>query len=179
MQILEEARRILENFDYAVSSSSAEMLRFEDDALMGFICDLRLADILGTWVRRQDDFLKTNAPFLRNSAIKSWNLYSIFLTSDKPDVESQTQLVSIQEDFRATRKIVQAGVETASDVSRALYPLIPIQNIAALQTTDSVRKLRGRLTTLPMQAVNVLLDERVSPESLVRIFQESHETKAH
>src|SRR5690348_10884318 len=120
MRILEEARSVLEKYSYLLSSMNSDMLEFEDETLMGFICELPLPDILQTWARRQDDFLKKNATALRNSALKSWNLYSIFLSSDKPDTANQRQLTNIQEDFRASRKIVQAGVETTNDVLRAL-----------------------------------------------------------
>ena len=61
---------------------------------------------------------------------------------------------------------------------RALYPFIPIQNVAAVETTDSLRKLRERLTGLPKQAVSVLLDERISEDAVLKVFKEAHETKA-
>ena len=102
-----------------------------------------------SWCDRQDEFLKRNATLLRNSALKSWNLYSVFLSSGVPNENDKKQLVIIEEDFRASRKIVHTAIETASDVMRALYPFIPIQNIAALEGTDSIRRLRGRLTALP------------------------------
>jgi hypothetical protein len=153
------------------------MLQFEEETLLGFICELSPNDILHTWTRRQDEFLNANASALRNSALKSWNLYSVFLAGI-PDAANQTQLAVIQEDFRATRKIVQTAIATAADVMRSLYPFIPIQNIAALETTDSLRKLRGRLSGLPTPAVAALLDEAIDEDSLLRIFQDSHEDKA-
>jgi hypothetical protein len=177
MRPLEEARSILDKHGYALSFLQPDTLQFEDDALLGFICELPLQDILQSWNRRQDAFLTHNATSLRNSALKAWNLYSVFLTADRPNEREQKQLVDIQEDFRATRKIVHAAVETSSDVVRALYPFIPIQNVAALETTDSVRKLRGRLTGLPSKGVDALLDEHISTESLIRLFRESHENK--
>jgi hypothetical protein len=138
-----------------------------------------LESIVQSWCDRQDEFLKRNATLLRNSALKSWNLYSVFLSSGVPNENDKKQFVIIEEDFRASRKIVHTAIETASDVMRALYPFIPIQNIAALEGTDSIRRLRGRLTTLPSQAVDVLLDEHISEDSVLKSFQEAHETKAN
>jgi hypothetical protein len=179
MRILEEARNVLDKYGYAVSSLGEDMLQFEDETLMGFICELPLESILQSWCDRQDEFLKRNATLLRNSALKSWNLYSVFLSSGIPNEDDKKRLDIIEEDFRASRKIVHAAIQTGSDVMRALYPFIPIQNIAALEGTDSLRKLRGRLTGLPSQAVDVLLDEHISEDSVLKSFQEAHETKTN
>src|SRR5208282_2969377 len=179
MQILEEARSVLDKYGYAVSSLGEDMLQFEDETLMGFICELPIESILQSWCDRQDDFLKRNATLLRNSSLKSWNLYSVFLSSEIPNENDKKGLDIIEEDFRASRKVVHAAIETASDVVRALYPFIPIQNIAALEATDSLRRLRDRLTALPTRAVDVLLDEHISEESVLKSFQEAHETKAN
>jgi len=178
MRILEEARNVLTKYGYSVSSLTEDMLQFEDETLLGFICEMPLASIVQSWCDRQDEFLKRNATLLRNSALKSWNLYSVFLSSGIPNENDKKQLVMIEEDFRASRKIVHTAIETASDVMRALYPFIPIQNVAALEGTDSLQRLRGRLTALPSQAVDVLLDEHISEDSVLKSFQEAHETKA-
>ena len=179
MQILEEARNVLDKYGYAVSSLGEDTLQFEDETLMGFICELPLESILQSWRDRQDEFLKRNATLLKNSALKSWNLYSVFLSSGNPNENDKKRLEIIEEDFRASRKIVHTAIETASDVMRALYPFIPIQNIAALEGTDSLRRLRGRLTAIPTMAVDVLLDEHISEDSILKKFQEAHETKAN
>jgi hypothetical protein len=86
-------------------------------------------------------------------------------------------LALIEEDFRASRKVVFAGVQTTADVTRALYPFIPIQNIATLETSDSLRKLQDRLSVLPKAAVDVLLKEPRGNESILKSFQEAHEIK--
>ena len=101
----------------------------------------------------------------------------MFLTSDTPTDDDQKRLIAIEEDFRASRKIVHTAIETASDVMRSLYPFIPIQNVAPLEGTDSILKLRSRLSRLPEQAVEVLLDERISDDALLKRFQDAHETK--
>lgn len=177
MRIIEEARDVLEKYNYIVSLRGEDMLQFEDETLLGFVCELSLESLLQTWSSRQDDFLRNNARTLANSALKAWNLYSVFLSSDVPDEAKQKSIVIIEEDFRASRKVVLAGVQTTADVIRALYPFIPIQNIAALETSDSLRKLRGRLSTLPPAAVDILLSEPSGTESILRSFQEAHEIK--
>jgi len=177
MRLLEEAGNVLRKHGYLLSFLHEDMLQFEDDTLLGFICELPLKSILDSWTNRQDEFLKRNAISLRNSALKSWNLYSVFISSDVPDEIEQRAVVEIEEDFRATRKIVQTGITTASEIMRALYPFIPIQNVAAVEAADSLRKLQERLSGLPKDAVTVLLDERISEDSLPTIFKEAHETK--
>lgn len=177
MRLLEEAANVLRKHGYLLSFLHEDMLQFEDETLLGFICELPLNSILDSWNRRQDEFLKKNAISLRNSALKSWNLYSVFISSDVLDETEQRAVVEIEEDFRATRKIVQTGITTANEVTRALYPFIPIQNVAAVETADALRKLRERLTGLPKDATSALLDESISEDSLPKIFKEAHETK--
>ena len=87
---------------------------------------------------------------------------------------------AIEEDFRASRKVVhRRNARPPADVIRALYPFIPIQNIAALEASDSLRRLQERLTALPTRAVDVLLKEPGSEESVLKSFQEAHEIKAN
>jgi hypothetical protein len=180
VRILEEARSVLEKNRYVVSSRGENTLQFEDETLLGFVCELPLQMLLQSWSRRQDEFLKSNARLLDNSALKAWNLYSVFLSSDVPDEAARKSLVAIEEDFRASRKIVLAGIQTATDVTRALYPFIPIQNIAALESSDSLRQLRSRLSALPSAAIDALLSERGgNQESLLKRFQEAHEIKTN
>ncbi len=180
MRIVEEARNILEKYSYTVSSLREDMLQFEDETLLGFICELPVRTILESWAGIQDEFLRRNASVLRNSALKAWNLYSVFLSSELPDENDRRALVTIEEDFRASRKVVHTAIQTVTDVTRALYPFIPIQNIASLEESDSLRKLRGRLSELPRAAVEALLDERDSDDqSILTRFQEAYEIKAN
>lgn len=179
MNILEEARRVLEKQRYSWSLASRDMLQFEDETLMGFICEAPLNSILESWKGRQDQFLKNNASLLRRSALKSWNLYSVFPTSDAASEAERSGLRRIEEDFRATRKIVQTGITTSSDVLRALYPFIPIQNIISLDAASSIQMLRERLVGigLPKEAVEALLDDRSSEDSVLKTFLDAHDPK--
>jgi hypothetical protein len=180
MRIVEEARNILEKYRYTASRLREDMLQFEDETLLGFICELPLRTIIESWSSRQDEFLRRNAIVLRHSALKAWNLYSVFLSSDVPDENDRRALIKIEEDFRASRKVVHTAIQTVTDVTRALYPFIPIQNIASLEESDSLHKLRGRLSELPRAAVDALFNERVTDEqSTMKRFQEAHEIKAN
>jgi hypothetical protein len=177
VRIIEEAKDVLEKYGYMVSFRDNDMLQFEDETLLGVISELSLEALLGTWSSRQDAFLKSNARTLANSALKAWNLYSVFLSSDVSDEAARKKIIAIEEDFRATRKIVLAGVQTSADVVRALYPFVPIQNIAVLEASDSLQKLRRRLGALPAPAVDVLLRDLRGNESILKSFQEAHEIK--
>jgi hypothetical protein len=177
MNILEEAKRILETNEYFVSPLSASSFQFEDEALMGFVMEAPLTEIVSSWSAQQDQFIRDKASFLRKSALKSWNLYSVFLTTDLPDEEARKSVARIEEDFRATRKIVQTGVATVSDVQRALYPLIPIQNAIDISAEDLKQKLRSRLSALPAAALQALLDSEKNERDLLREFEEAHEIK--
>jgi hypothetical protein len=179
MIILDEARRVLEKQGYALSLNSQDMLQFEDETLMGFICEAPLKSILEFWSSRQDEFLKSKASLLRRSALKSWNVYSVFLSSDVASDAERSQLVRIEEDFRVTRKIVQTGITTPSDVLRALYAFIPIQNVVSLDTANSIQTLRERLSELPPRALEALLDDQSSEDALLQTFLEAHDPKTN
>lgn len=177
MNILEEAKRILEANEYFVSSLSTSSFQFEDETLVGFVVEAPLAEIVSSWSSQQDQFIRDKASYLRKSALKSWNLYSVFLSADSPDEEARKSVARIEEDFRATRKIVQTGIATVSDVQRALYPFIPIQNVIGISAEDLKQKLRSRLSALPAGALRALLDSEKNERDLLQEFEEAHEIK--
>ena len=45
MRILEEARNVLIKYGYSVSSLTEDTLQFEDETLLGFICEMPLESI--------------------------------------------------------------------------------------------------------------------------------------
>jgi hypothetical protein len=176
MRILEEARTVLATNGYFVSPVFGDTFEFEDETLVGFVCEASLKQIAQSWNTKQDQFIKDKAPYLRKSALKSWNLYSVFLSSDPADDGTRRTVAKIEEDFRATRKIVQVGITTPSDVTHALYPFIPIQNVVDLNADDLRQKLSARLSSLPKEALQVLLDR--GEDDILRRFLEAHETKS-
>ena len=136
----ESGYKVRENFD-GLSS-----LYFEDSTLMGFASvEATYSDIVSHWKSRQDEFLRTNAKRLRLAPLKAWNAYSIFLTSAACSVEEKRNLYLIEEDFQGTRKIARCDILTSDDVERALYPILPVRNIAPLQLGDPIERLWSKL----------------------------------
>jgi hypothetical protein len=139
--LLQEAGyRIRENFD-GMSS-----LYFEDSTIIGFASiEASYSDIVANWKGRQDEFLRSNAKRLRNAPLKAWNAYSIFLSPSLCSDEEQGNLYLIEEDFQGTRKIARGDILTRDDVERALYPILPVRNIAPLQLGDPLERLWSKL----------------------------------
>src|SRR6266851_2061633 len=131
MNLLTEARRLLESSKYRTfSAASNDVFYFEDSSLLGFVWMASSPSVLlEEWQRRQDSFLHEKDFQLRQSKDKSWNAYSVLLT--EPDVSGgqASGLLKIEEDFRGTRKIAKAGLHTIGQLTRALLPLLAIQNL--------------------------------------------------
>jgi hypothetical protein len=174
MDILEEVRTILTRYEYQLSTNGNNGFEFEDSTLLGFVVNAPSEEILARWQDYQAAFLERNARRLRNSALKSWNLYSVFLASDQPPTNSRKKWLDIEEDLRATRKIAQANLLSTRDVERALYPFIPIQNIVSLRTLNLRVKLRNRLSSLPKDAIEALLTGD-DDEIALSQFERAHE----
>jgi len=170
MPILDEARGILERAGYLVFSADATTLEFEDDTLMGFIAAYQFGEeIVRSWRDRQSSFLRKNAPALRSSGLKSWNVYSVFLAASNNYTETKRELLAIEEDFQSTRKIAQSNLVSATDVSRALFPLLSIQNLVELRQEDPTERLRARVGEKIFNAVQTM----ESTEELAQIFLET------
>jgi hypothetical protein len=181
MEPLFETAGILETYRYLVKRSSnvLDELQFEDDSLMGFVWTApSVGKLLSEWKSRQDGFLRRSAHLLRTAEMKSWNLYAVLLTQDSPSEAERGSLVAVEEDFRSTRKIVQAELTTPSKIRRALYPLLPIQNVVAIEREDVLQRFRHRLTNVPGQALNALFSDDV-PDRSVKLFVEAHEVKTN
>lgn len=173
--VLQEARKILERTGYMViSGSTADMFNFEDASLVG---SLRVFDtvqeILANWEALQDDFLRSLDRRIRNSGEKSWNIYSVILSAGSPSPEQIVSLKSIEEDFRASRKIVRAGIISAADVAKALLPLVPIQNTVTLIEEDVISRLSSRLS-IPGDVFNAIAGDRSVPD-VAAMLSEHHE----
>lgn len=148
MDITQEVILLLREADYRVRENFDGMssLYFEDSTIMGFASiEASYDDIVANWKSRQDEFLRANARRLRSAALKAWNAYSIFLTSAACSEEGKSNLFSIEEDFQGTRKIARSGILMRDDVERALYPILPVRNIAPLQLGDPLVRLWTKL----------------------------------
>jgi hypothetical protein len=169
MDLRLESESILENSGYRVRESLEDlpMIYFEDSSLVGFISiEPSCQGLLKTWKTKQDAFLQNNAQRFRSASYKAWNAYSVFLTDDTCSAEEKNELRLIEEDFRGTRKIAVANLVTREDLRRALYPLLPIQNLMSLQGRNASDLLFERLPLTESQKTAFLTDE--SAEQFVK-----------
>lgn len=173
MDLISTAKEILIDSGYSVRQSleSPTSFYFEDENLMGFVkAFISLDDLLSKWEIEQKTFLEKNAGKIRAGLAKAWNLYAIFLTQEEPPATQKSQLMEIEEDFRATRKIAKLGILTRTDLINALLPLLPLQKLIALADEDILIKLRDRLD-LPEKTKEALLYDG-SPAEVTRLLLE-------
>lgn len=172
MSVIEWAERALVNAGYQVvrAVGGPDRLTFEDESLIGLVRTYdKPAEIIETWVEEQNRFLREHALALRQTQEKSWNVYSIFLSSGLASAVESRRMTQIEEDLIATRKIASAGVTSAEDAARALAPLLPIRSIT-LQHDDVLTRMRGTLRLGP-QTLEGLLNE-VSVDELAQLFMD-------
>lgn len=181
MEIVAQCASLLRRCGYEVEVTDfvgKTTLYFEDESLIGFIWVEALDAIVAEWQKVQDEFIRANATKLRRSLLKTWNLYMVCLSDAKATPEQQLALASIQEDFRGARKIVQSGIASETQLLRALYPLIPIQNLVSLEAEDPIAKVRGRIQQLPISAVDTLVKSDLTREIALQEFLRAHDIKA-
>jgi hypothetical protein len=122
-----------------ISPYDASMLLFEDEAIFGFVVLFEDANqLLESWKAKQTLFIQRNASALRRAHMKSWNCYSVYLSSQPASAAMKPLLAEIEEDLALTRKIVGDGVSTQRDIQRALLPILPIQNHAVTASAAKV-----------------------------------------
>lgn len=178
MDILTQSATLLKHFDYAIAIrdfAEQRAVYFEDESLLGIVWVDELNAILAGWEMIQDRFIRENAPKLRRSLAKTWNLYVVFLTNERASEDKQRLLSNIQEDFRGARKIVQSGITGEAQLIRALYPLLPIQNLVSLDSEDPAARIRGRLQQIPATALDALVSNDQNEEDILKVFLSAHE----
>jgi hypothetical protein len=174
MNILEETRKILAAADYLLKDflEHPNFLYFEDESLIGFVSiHESIESILVNWKKEQDFFLKSNARFLRTAPTKAWNVYSVFLTQDVGTGEARNSLFDIEEDFQGTRKIARSALISRADVVRALYPILPIQNLVNIMPEEPIERLRERIE-LPKKHLALLLGNKKAEEVAEFLIEE-------
>ena len=134
-----------------LSSYDSSMLLFEDEAIFGFIVLFEHVDeLLESWQFKQSLFIGRNATALKRARMKSWNCYSVYLSSQPCPAELRPLLSELEEDLALTRKIVGDDVATQRDLQRVLLPILPIQNhsvSASTATLDLASRLDGWSTS--------------------------------
>lgn len=165
---LELARKVLRDAGYAVTSSgeNERSLQFEDEGVLGSLHLFEsVQDLLDSWEAEQDSFLRKSAKALRAEPAKAWNAYTVALCTQACPDELRRKLEAVEEDFRGTRKIAHANVQSVEDVERALLPLLPLQSVAILGIEDPIRRLRTRLQDSPSRVVEGLVGD-TPPQTL-------------
>jgi hypothetical protein len=160
MNLIDVSREILGGCGYQTHAPKPvdNVFHFEDDTLLGFVAvHPDVPALLARWREQQDIFVKTQARLLRDAPVKAWNVYSVFLTSAVGSPGLRDRMIAIEEDFSGTRKLLRQALVTRDDVVRALYPLIPVQNVVVLSEADAVDRLRTQLE-LPPRTLDELLE---------------------
>lgn len=151
------------------SGASPAVTCFENSTLAGFLHVFpTAADLLARWEDAQQRVLARHAASLRNAGAKAWNIYSVFLTSER-SAELQRQVERLEEDFALTRKIARIEVQTVEDLAHALMPLSPIQAQPLLANADVADRLRTRAKDIPEPALTAFLGTP-TPEEVAAIL---------
>ena len=162
MDISTHAEIVLRDGQYETwtwSSPNGPVTCFESAAIMGFVHVFETAEaLMAGWQASQKSALARHATSLRGAGTKAWNVYSVFLTSERMSSLARA-IERIEEDFTLTRKIARTAVSTAEDVERALLPLMAIRSQPTLGASNFEDRLRSRLKDVPADAVTAFLNE--------------------
>ena len=144
---------------------------FEDDALTGFGCVFEDPEsLLRRWKATEMSLLTHYAPSLRAAGEKAWNVYCVFLCSLPADPDQNRQVHWIEEDLDRTRKVAACGLSSRKDLVRALLPILPLQYQPVLRPEDVTERLRARISAISLNALDIVLDESISPAEVVRFL---------
>lgn len=175
MDIATQAEVFLREAGYdtwAWSGASPAVTCFESPSLVGFLHVFdTAATLLDTWEDAQQRVLARHAAALRTAGAKAWNVYSIFLTTERASPEEQRAVERLEEDFALTRKIARSEVQTAEELAQVLLPLAPIQAQPLLANAGVADRLRARTKDIPETAITAFLGTS-SPEEVAAILGE-------
>ena len=162
MDILTQAEIALRNAHFETWSWTGPhgpVICFESTAVMGFAHVFESAEaLMAGWQTSQKAALARHAVSLRSAGTKAWNVYSVFLTSDRAPSLARA-IERIEEDFSLTRKIARVSITTAEDVERSLLPLMAIRSQPLLGASNFEDRLQSRLKDVPADAVTAFLNE--------------------
>jgi hypothetical protein len=159
---------------WLTSLDGTTVIAFEDEAVMGFAYVFDdVESMLADWREIETKLLTMYARPLQKAGPKSWNVYSLFVSSDHANADHLRQVRWIEEDLERTRKIAACGVTTREDVVAALLPLLPLQYQPLLDSEelDLTRRLKKRIAAISPIAADKALDDAVSPAEIVRILE--------
>jgi hypothetical protein len=173
--VYRQADAVLRRAGYSTASATTELgdlVRFEDDAVLGFLRVFPTAqDLVTRWRSAERADLAESASRLRAAPIKAWNVYSVFLALAPASPEDAREIDRIEEDFTSTRKIARAGIAALPDIERALLPILPLATLTSFSVSDYESRLRTRLGFLAQDALETLLGD-ADPKEIARILLE-------
>jgi hypothetical protein len=176
IHVLSTSLGILQESGYTARLSrqlSVDVLCFEDDSLIGCICDFPdPTALLSSWRGAEEAFLRANANRFRVAGEKAWNVYCVFLTVVEGDERRRREIKRIEEDLNRTRKLAMSGVSNKQLLTDTLLPLLPLQQKPVLETEDYEQRLRRRLARTVSPLVENAADESTNPEDIAKILRE-------
>lgn len=141
MEIIRSSSAKLREAEYQLRRTDLGLV-FEGVAVFGVVQAYPSAsELLESWQDTQDQFLDRFRYRIQAARRKSWNAYGVFLTSEDVSDKLAQDLMAIEEDLRATRKIVRPAIKTERDVANALLPLLPLKRRYPLEDQDVMRRL--------------------------------------
>ncbi len=144
----------------------------ENKTIFGFIHLFESTeDLLSNWKDIQKTTFEHHAEVLNKAGEKAWNVYSVFLSEEDSKTELFKQLELIEEDFTYSRKIARTGIQTQSDITEALLPLLSIQSHPSLNEVIYEDRLRTRLNDLPQEVITAFLQNKdIEPSEVAQIL---------
>lgn len=148
-----------------------EVVGFEDAVVMGFACLFEDANaLLNNWRAAESRLLAKHAQSLQRAGEKSWNVYSIFLSSGAAPDGQAAEVRWIEEDLERTRKLAACGISDEEGLIKAVLPLLPLQSQAVLdrEEFDLMKRLTRRIESIAAPIAKIALDSGVSPADVIR-----------
>jgi hypothetical protein len=169
MDLLYTAESVLRNagFRTARNPDGPDVVLFEDDTVVGLLSIYATAEeLVATWRVQQDHFLRSNASRLRRDPQKAWNTYSVFLTQASLDSVA-SDILGVEADVHATRKIVKGNILTTPDLREALAPLLPLATQAATDSTSLDETVNSRLDAPQREFFQLVSNREVADDKIV------------
>lgn len=158
---------------WSLSFDSVNAIGFEDDVIMGFVCIFEdVSSLLERWRELETKFLNGHAASLRRAEEKTWNLYSVFLSSGTAGDVEVRKIRWIEENLERTRKLAACGLATKDEIVTALLSLLPIQHQPVLDTEDFdiTQRLVKRIKSIAPEAATTVLNNEITPSEVVRLL---------
>ncbi len=155
------------------SVDGLDTLGFEDDTVMGFIYIFSdVVSLLTRWRNLETKVLRNYASSLQKAGDKTWNVYSVFLSSDIANEVQTREVRWIEEDLERTRKIAACRIIDQQTLVTALLPLLPIQSQPLLDRDDFdvTKRLQKRIAMIAPVVATAVLNEQTSVAEIIRML---------